>query len=785
MNKRLVCLTLSILMLLTCVFASCTPQTKDPAAEGETVDNSAKTITMWVVTEDETTDKAKEAVNEAFAKITKAKFKTNVVIQFCTEDEYYEKLEGAIKAAQDLIELESRCAKELRQYIKAHKGEGKDNATLTAEFYAAHPEYQQFQKVEEEEEDEDAPETEEETEINEFGIAEIKYPDPKENQVDIFYLSGYDKYMEYYEKEYLSSLSEELSTSSKKLTTYISSSLLNGVQIEGGVYAIPNNVPIGEYTYMMIDKELFDMYYQKIDKVGSVLDLETFLNDVKNYNGDKTPEDEGYVVPLASTYEECMKMLCWYWDLSYTDQSVYKTYYDEETGRNYVLQHQYEVTIETTDANGETSTKKENRVAALVEGDILYKTNEKGQYVDAAGNVLNYRYEVDAENGWLYNEKKDKYEYSTAAKGALYLVDENGDTVTAENDKRVTIDAETKSDADGNVRPTYYYSFDTEADFSILGTMMKDAAMRNRGQINLGFNALFTNTEYHQLFGALKSYEYEEYYGEVKEGQRAAVSFMKGDSRVKMDYEENGVYVGEDGREYYVVIAEYPEATEEELYGNMFAVYANSSHLSRAMKVITYLNTNQELRDLLQYGIENQHYERNDDGTVKLLSNEKFGIYRMDLEKTGNCFIATPTEELGADAWTYAKMQNNDSLINPLLGFDFNAMTADSDYALDVALIDEIKRLNAETLAMINECGDKADLMSLMSDTTDGLIRKHSASAGNVKLNKATNPTYDPEAPLGPDVADQTPDTSGSSPYAVYQTWLTTYGYLYTPAVED
>jgi len=785
MNKRLVCLTLSILMLLTCVFASCTPQTKDPAAEGETVDNSAKTITMWVVTEDETTDEAKNAVNEAFAKITKAKFKTNVVIQFCTEDEYYEKLEGAIKAAQDLIELESRCAKELRQYIKAHKGEGKDNATLTAEFYAAHPEYQQFQKAEEEEEDEDAPETEEETEINEFGIAEIKYPDPKENQVDIFYLSGYDKYMEYYEKEYLSSLSEELSTSSKKLTTYISSSLLNGVQIEGGVYAIPNNVPIGEYTYMMIDKELFDMYYQKIDKVGSVLDLETFLNDVKNYNGDKTPEDEGYVVPLASTYEECMKMLCWYWDLSYTDQSVYKTYYDEETGRNYVLQHQYEVTIETTDANGETSTKKENRVAALVEGDILYKTNEQGQYVDAAGNVLNYRYEVDAENGWLYNEKKDKYEYSTAAKGALYLVDENGDTVTAENDKRVTIDAETKSDADGNVRPTYYYSFDTEADFSILGTMMKDAAMRNRGQINLGFNALFTNTEYHQLFGALKSYEYEEYYGEVKDGQRAAVSFMKGDSRIKLDYEENGVYVGEDGREYYVVIAEYPEATEEELYGNMFAVYANSSHLSRAMKVITYLNTNQELRDLLQYGIENQHYERNDDGTVKLLSNEKFGIYRMDLEKTGNCFIATPTEELGADAWTYAKMQNNDSLINPLLGFDFNAMTADSDYALDVALIDEIKRLNAETLAMINECGNKDDLMSLMSDTTDGLIRKHSASAGNVKLNKATNPTYDPEAPLGPDVADQTPDTSGSSPYAVYQTWLTTYGYLYTPAVED
>ena len=784
MNKKLVCLTLSILMLLTCVFASCTPKTSTEE-DGETVDNSAKTITMWVVTEDETTDEAKEAVNEAFAKITKAKFKTNVVIQFCTEDEYYEKLEGAIKAAQDLIELESRCAKELRQYIKAHKGEGKDNATLTAEFYAAHPEYQQFQKVEEEEEDEDAPETEEETEINEFGIAEIKYPDPKENQVDIFYLSGYDKYMEYYEKEYLSSLSEELSTSSKKLTTYISSSLLNGVQIEGGVYAIPNNVPIGEYTYMMIDKELFDTYYQKIDKVGSVLDLEVFLNDVKNYNGDKTADDEGYVVPLASTYEECMKMLCWYWDLSYNDQSVYKMYYDEERGRNYVLQHQYEVTIETTGADGEVSTKKENRIAALVEGDILYKTNEAGQFVDAAGNVLNYHLEVDAEGGWLYDEKKDRYTYDAAAKGAFYLVDENGDAVTSENDKRVTFDAETKTDADGNVRPTYYYSYDTDAEFSILGTMMKDAATRTRGGINLGFNALFTNTEYHQMFATLKNYEYEEYYGEVKDGQRAAVSFMKGDSRIKEAYEEDGVYVGEDGKEYYVVIAEYPEATEEELYGNMYAVYANSNHLSRAMKVITYLNTNQELRDLLQYGIENQHYERNDDGTVKLLSNEKFGIYRMDLEKTGNCFIASPTEELGADAWTYAKKQNNDSLINPLLGFDFNLATADSDYSLDVALIDHIKELNAEALALINECTNKADLMSLMSDTTDGLIRKHSASAGDSKLNKAVNPAYDPEQPLGPEIADQTPDTSGSSPYTVYQTWLTTYGYAYVPATED
>lgn len=789
MNKRLVCLALSILMLLTCVFASCTPTTEDT---DDGVDNSAKTITMWVVTEDETTEEAEKLVNEAFAKITKARFKTNVVIRFCTEDEYYEKLEEAIQATQDEIELEAKHSKELRQYIKAHRGEGKDNATLTAEFYELHPEYQKFQ--EKEDEDVEAVETEEETLVNEFGITEIKYPEPKENQVDIFYLSGYDKYMEYYEKEYLASLSEELSTSSKKLNTYISTSLLNGVQIEGGVYAIPNNVPIGEYTYMMIDKQLFDTYYQKIDSVASVLDLETFLNDVKNYNGDKTSEDEGYVVPLASTYQECLKMLCWYWDLSYTDQSVYEMYYDKDTGRSYVLQKKYEITVESTDADGNPVETKEDRLVPLVETDVLYKTDEEGRFVDKDGNVLNYRYLTDSEKGWIYDEKKDKYTYDAAGKGALYLVDEDGVAVTPETDKRVRVDAETKKDSDGNTRPTYFYYYDTEAEFSILGTMMKDAADRNRGGINLGFNSLFTDTEYHEMFATLKNYEYMEYYGEVKDGQRAAVSFVKGDSRIKLDYEENGVYIGEDGREYYVVVAEYPEATEEELYGNMFAVYANSDHLARSMEVITYLNTNRELRNLLQYGIEGQHYEivegefydRTDDDTARLLSNETYGIYRMDLEKTGNCFIATPPEEMGADAWTYAKIQNNDSLINPLLGFDFNVATADSDYSLDVALIDHIKELNAEALALINECSDKDELMSLMNDAADGLMVKYSANSGDVKLKKAINAEYDPDMPLGSNYqGEQTPDASGSSPYAVYQNWLKTYGYLYVPTTAD
>ncbi len=802
MKRRLVCLTLSILMLLTCLLTGCQPKDKESEKE-ETVDNSAKTITMWVVTEEETTEQAQKLVNEAFTKITKSKFKTNVVIKFCTENEYYDKLTAAIEANQADIELKAAHDKALRVYLRNHKGE-KSQDELKVDFYAENPQYAKFQNVVDEEDAEEGVVTEEETVVNDFGIVEIKYPDEKENQVDIFYLSGYENYMDFYEKEWLASLSEELSTSSKKLRTYISSSLLKGVEIEGGVYAIPNNVAIGEYTYMMIEKSLMDLYKQKISNVNSVLDLKTFLNDVTNYNAANgyTPDSPEYVVPLASTFEECMRMLVWYWELNYTDMSVYETYFDEETGRNYVLQMEYEVETEVTKEDGTTSVTKEKFLTSKVVPDVLYLTDEDGNYLDADGNILNYRYEIDNEKGFVINSK-DKVSPSDKAAGSMYLVDENGYTVTAENDKRVKIDAETEYDSYGNTKATYNYGYEKSSDFSILGNLQLDAAARTRGGINLGFNSLFTQADYRDVLSTLMSYKYEEYFGEVKDGQRAAVSFVKGDARIKQEYEENGVYVDPaSGREYYALVAAYPEATEEELYGNMFAVYANSNNLARSMKVITYLNTNAAFRNLLQYGIEGKHYElekvittdalgiETEKHQVKLLpgtSEEEYGTYRMDIEKTGNCFIATPTAEMGGpDAWVYAKMQNNDSLINPLLGFDFNMMVADADYGLDVALINHINTMSEDIWKQINACASMDDLDYLMNNDTNGLKKILAASAGDVKLNKATNPSYDPSMPQGADgPAEQVADTSGSSPYTVYQSWLTQYGYAYVPATGN
>ncbi len=883
MNKKLICLTLSILMLLTCVLTGCSGNKDEEDESDNTVDNSAKTITMWLIqnppaledlpdkvkesivpeqkkdektgaalfdsdgapimeTYDEAVErvcmaelkKAQDAVQVEFAAMTKAKFKTNVILKFCTEEEYYEKLEESIEKTEAAIQLESDYAKALKTYRalqkKTEEGKNKDTKTLTIEFHAL-PENAIYKHLNPYDpannidlEDDDTPETDVYTE-NDDGVKEILYPDPKDNQVDIFYIgnitdasgkeiSGYDKYMEYYDADWLSSLNEELSTSSKKLESYISTSLLKGVEIDAVKYAIPNNVAIGSYTYMFIDKELFSKYYHKIDSVNDVTDLGLFFSDIMYENTGKEATADDYIVPLAATFEDCIKMLAWYWDIDYADPTVYETYFDVDSGRNYVLKKEYKLGEDQSADEGESSsTTVQTSIIDIAVADALYKMDDEGHFLDAEGNILPYTYAIETEYQWVLDENGVPQERTPSDKNTartLYLVDGDGNPVTPENDARVilTEDIETNLDEYGNVRPTYRYFINQDSDFSILGTLIQDPSLRNRGDINLAFTSLFTNSEYRDLYATLKEYEYKNYYGTPVGNQTAAVSFVKGDARILEDYNEimakvnagdsavGFVYDSEkygtpensyirDGKEYYILVAEYPMASEDELYGNMFAVYANSSYLSRSMKVITYLNTNTEMRDLLQYGIEGYHYQRNEDeGTVtSLLYDDDYGIYPMELERTGNCFIATPDESLGADAWTYAKIQNNASLINPLLGFDFNTATADSDYNLDVELIDFIKRLNQEAQELIDACGNSKDaLLVQMNDVDNGFVTIFSASGSKAKYNvdkmsKALNAVYDPSMPGGAN-STQPPDTSGSSPYTVYYEWLVECDYL-------
>ncbi len=741
MRNRFICLTLGVLMLLMAM-TGCNQ--KNDQADVEQI--SGITLTMWVISEKEvantdaemaelkaallnkygegdaynqavaeaeTTRAAYDAVEAEITKITKAKFKVNLDLYFYTEEQYFgeqefdrekyedmkadgasdEELDAYLKKCGKLMYtniqneeyqlLKEKAAKALKKYLKDAKAEGRvDTDKLKEEFYDLHPEYAEFANVSDDDEEETEV-VEEVTSYNEYEIAEIVYPELQKNQIDIIYLSGFDRYNDYIENEWVQPLDEEIAGASRKLTDYISATLLGGVQIEGSTYAIPNNVSIGEYTYMMIDKELFDKYYYNISDIEDVLDCRYFLADIVKYEKD--------VLPLNATYEECMNMLVWYWSMTYEEQEV----------------------------------------------------TEEDEDVDI------------------------------------------GDIGESEDDK----------EEEEEVKLFDYY-FDKEGDqFSMFGTVYGGAANRNRGSIRLQFSNLFNKTEYLDILRELMTFKFEGYFGEAAEGQTVAVDFIKGDAEIKKAMESKGCYVAENGRSYYAVIAEYPEATENELYGNMFAVSAFSHFaVGRSMDIITYLNTNPTIRNLLQYGIENKNYSISEpsEGEVLTMLNDH---YQMSLEKTGNVFMAHPGEGKRADAWEGAREQNNESLIDPLLGFDFNTALDGDENGLDcdgrypsakpkddenyvpMGLIDKMTVKSAEIQERLDACTNINELNDLIEALKEELKE---STKDNAWIKKANNSAYDPDA-AADTLSDE--DTSnddmskGHSPYTIYFNWLTEYGY--------
>ena len=685
-------------MVVPMILTGCAGKEEEETADVDE-DTGAKSVTMRVVTEkkvcnsdeeleeylknecggDKASQKYKNmlatvkvynAVEAEFTKITKSMYKINVDLMFYTAEEYFgaevddpstevDETEGILKTSmveyaiweQEAQVAERALDKYIADYLEAYPGYSEK--AITESFYTYFPEYKDYRNYSSEDEE---VAFEEQYRENELGIKELVYPETQESQLDIIYISGLDMYNEYIENEWIASLDEQINTTGKKLNDYISSALLGGVKVDGSTYAIPNNVMIGEYTYMLIDKTLFDTYYGNINSVTNVVDadIERFLEDV----AENSPE----ILPLDGSFKDCMDQLVWYWNINYTEDDF---------------------------------------------GDMSY-------------------------------------------------------------------------------------SVDTSNEFSVLGTVYGDPATAGRGQIELGFNSLFTQQEYRDIFLTLKRYEANGFFKTENETRTdAAISFTNGSYAIKKEaLDNNGVYTDENGREFYPIVVKYPEADESSLYGNMFAVSSNSKNALACMQVLTLLNTNAELRNILQYGVQGVDYVVDEDtGVLSRLdrnvklddgSEANYGkVYQMDIEKTGNCFIAYPEEGLAADYWENAKAQNNDALINPLLGFSFDAQLADYDTNLDNILIDDAKKLAEQTLAKINDCDTYDELEDLLNNKETGLCatlepeKANLASGKGARLGKYCDKRYDTSTAL-----DGEPDTYGESPYTVYFSWLETYGFV-------
>lgn len=272
MKKRLFCLLLCLIMIMPMVFmAGCSEETEETTAGAASTSRiKAMTLTLYSITDENTTEEAVQQVQDAINAITEVKFNTHIILRLFTESQYEKALEEKVQAIEEQIAIDEAEAAAQKVAAKAAKAAGVTTAAETTG-------------------EGDLTEETDETVLSEYGLEKTVYPEEDGDQLDIFLINGLAHYQEYFDRGVLAPLDEELSVNSKILRDYIHPTFLNAVKIEGATYAIPNNHMVGEYEFILINKELFDKYYFDPDKVSVIDDLKEFVETVGTQEKDYVP----------------------------------------------------------------------------------------------------------------------------------------------------------------------------------------------------------------------------------------------------------------------------------------------------------------------------------------------------------------------------------------------------------------------------------------------------------------------------------------------------------------
>ncbi len=475
MKKRILCLLLAILAVLSCALVGCAGTDDDPTDEelnsNVNTARAPKTLNMWIVTEDETTEAAQKRVEAAFNAYTETTYTTHVNLIFCKKDEYEAKLNAQFALT------DSRPGN--------HSFKQSTEITTTID-----------------------PET---------GMTMMVYPTPSQYQVDIVLITGQEMLTNYITQDYdstnkkgrLEPLNTSLLNASKIIQSYVYNDVLDGSSIGGNIYAIPNNNVIGEFTYLLINKEMADKYYY------TASDFTTF-------------------------------------------------------------------------------------------GDV-----------DGLGNQLPVSKLID-----LIAENEDRSKIAPMLGMAEY--------------------------------PMVEY-WGKNGAFSLLGTFY-DYPNSTLGAL-AGVTTVFGDRNYNNYMSLMYKCKENGYFLNGTE-ETFGVGVVAGDYSLMSQYYED----------FYIQILDYPHLNDEQIFDSMFAVTKYTTDIDRSMEIITELTCKTELRNILQYGIEGEHYDFDDDGYVVRNTKDAENIYKMDVNYTGNILMAYPEAGMHPEHWhELVKLQNRNSLPSLLM----------------------------------------------------------------------------------------------------------------------
>ncbi len=334
-----------------------------------------------------------------------------------------------------------------------------------------------------------------------------------------------------------------------------------------------------------------------------------------------------------------------------------------------------------------------------------------------------------------------------------------------------------------------------DSSFSAFGSLTSTYGSVSRGEAPFQLESLFANEEFTDAFLQLNKFRLstDVIFGDAASGSytKTAIKFLTGDLSLLSVEGKLSYYTDDDGVRYYAIPVMLPQMTEEDVFCNMFGICSLNTPegLTRCMEIITYFNTDEEIRNLLQYGIKNEHYtlvdgapQRNDDGKK----------YMMDLYTTGNAFIAYPESWMQADIWELGIQQNAEANLPANFGFDLAAYP-EVETLLDQELLNTIKTVNERVNAALAACTTYGELEALVNDLAIILDPAKPATVDDLTSDLAKNTFTAEELPTIHNavchyLSNQTPYDmleEGDPDAATASQLYSPYGIYYKWAVEN
>ncbi|MHC5268589.1 ABC transporter substrate-binding protein [Enterococcus sp. LJL98] len=121
----------------------------------------------------------------------------------------------------------------------------------------------------------------------------------------------------------------------------------------------------------------------------------------------------------------------------------------------------------------------------------------------------------------------------------------------------------------------------------------------------------------------------------------------------------------------------------------MHAISASSKKQEEAMKLMNYVNTDKEVADLLVYGIEGQHYDRNEDGSITMTNTKD---YYQGAWALLDCYLISSTTPVTDESEKNAKIAQDfqsDAPESPILGFSFDSSNFRTEMASISSILDQ------------------------------------------------------------------------------------------------